>query len=119
MPVTPGPPEGVALRPEHLAAEAQAHFLGDQLSVTDWNNEPIAGAQLWLEVDGEPYTGFTDDTYSTPHARPVVADSLGAFPPLHAPDGVAVEMLLTRPNGARLLRWTAWAGEGYGNVRPG
>lgn len=113
---TPSPPgrRRADLAPEELHGMAALHLIGGCMSVTDAWDKPIAFARLTLStLDGQPFEAFTDETYTATVGPYVEADAKGVFPNAHAPDGVVLRALVSRPDGTPVLRFTLVPGQGY------
>lgn len=113
---TPNPPgrRRAEMTPEELRGMAALHFIGGRMSVTDAWDQPIAFARAtWSTLDGQPFEGFTDETYTATVGPYIEADAKGVFPEAHAPEGTVLRTLISRPDGTPLLRFTVVAGEGY------
>lgn len=113
---TPTPPgrRRADLAPEELHGMAALHFIGGRMSITDAWDQPIAFARAtWSTLDGRPFEGFTDETYTATVGPYTEADAKGVFPQAHAPEGTVLRTLISRPDGTPVLRFTVVAGQGY------
>lgn len=113
---TPSPPgrRRADLAPEELHGMAALHLIGGCWSVTDAWDKPVAFARLTLStLDGQPFEAFTDETYTATVGPYVEADAKGVFPNAHAPEGVVLRALVSRPDGTPLVRFTVVPGQGY------
>ncbi len=71
---------------------------------TDANNNPLSGALLYFYLSGTstPADTYSDDSMTTAHANPVVADSGGLFPPIYTDQGVSYRAVLKTALGVQI-----------------
>ena len=69
----------------------------------DINGNPVSGAQAFFFRSGTttPATVYQDVAEDTPHARPVVANAAGVFPPIYR-SGQALRVVVNAPDGSSL-----------------
>lgn len=65
-------------RPDQEAVGPAASLVTNRPCIADWHGAPIPGALLFFS---EPV--FMDEERLVPHPIPIVADSMGSFPPIY------------------------------------